>query len=509
MSHAPFLTRIEDSLLYVSSAVGRQDMLGLLEDVVLEVVVTDEQPEAADLMVSLASRLYPRIVITGDRAQVQKLETTAHEINPEIELGRGEGNTLSVAVGRPLSDGISIGVSGGVIGSSIASEADGHPVAQGAAACVVMGQAFARVFAKALPGPVGLPERWGLLPEELVEVRPAVDLSLIGAGALGQAFLWALRRSVSQGKIVVVDHEVVALSNLQRYVLSSMNDVDRPKVEVAHGFLQGAGIRCDPIARRWEDVFAEEGHCRVGLTVLALDSAADRVTVQAGLPRVIVNGWTQQTDVGVSVHDSFGAGPCVSCLYPPTRGAHPYERIAQALNLNAYKVLAYVESGTPISEPLDPNHVAAFAAPPAPKVIPSDIAAVSLLSDLAARVPEEVLIRWSGSTVSQLYSEGFCGGALLQYAADATAVGHVPLAHQSALGGMMMMASVLKQVAGVPQPTETRIDLLGPGVPFDPPVARRESCLCADEIYRDHFIEKWANTDGSEQRNKGATSLRG
>src|SRR6266403_734495 len=47
--------------------------------------------------------------------------------------------------------------------------------------------------------------------------------------------------------------------------------------------------------------------------LVALDTAADRRSVQASLPKWIANSWTQPGDLGLSVHGQFdGPGACLS-----------------------------------------------------------------------------------------------------------------------------------------------------------------------------------------------------
>ncbi|MCR5876887.1 ThiF family adenylyltransferase [Phenylobacterium sp. J426] len=100
--------------------------------------------------------------------------------------------------------------------------------------------------------------------------------------------IWALARDPGPvGAVHLVDHEAVELTNLQRYVLSTQADVGRVKVEVARTALLAGASRLEPLTflTRWDDYVVGRGHPSFDRVVVGLDSAADRIAVQAALPR--------------------------------------------------------------------------------------------------------------------------------------------------------------------------------------------------------------------------------
>ncbi len=63
------------------------------------------------------------------------------------------------------------------------------------------------------------------------------NVTVVGAGNIGSQLLLALY-GLGLRRIVIIDHDVVELSNVQRQVVYSERDVGRPKVHVAVDFLR-------------------------------------------------------------------------------------------------------------------------------------------------------------------------------------------------------------------------------------------------------------------------------
>lgn len=140
---------------------------------------------------------------------------------------------------------------------------------------------------------------------------------IVGAGGLGSpAALYLAAAGV--GALIVVDPDVVDLSNLQRQVLYAESDLGRPKAEAAadrlaalnpHIFVAGYNGAFDAAT-------ADELVEGVDLVLDGTDNFSVRYEVNAACVRhgkPLVSGaigrWTGQ--VGV-----FGAAPCYRCLVP-------------------------------------------------------------------------------------------------------------------------------------------------------------------------------------------------
>ena len=199
-----------------------------------------------------------------------------------------------------------------------------------------------------------------------------------------------------EGVLRIVDHEVIDLGNLQRYVLAERDDEGKNKVDIVARYFNGK-VRAKAHALKFEDFVVSEGYSWARM-ILALDSARDHRAAQASLPQWIANAWTQPGDLGVSSHD-FLNGACVTCLYLPDHGVENEDAvIASALGvpnqLMQIRTLLHNSQGVP-RELLD-------------------------VISASRNIPIERLLPFEGRTVRQLYTEGFCGGAVIPLAMGVT-----------------------------------------------------------------------------------------
>jgi molybdopterin/thiamine biosynthesis adenylyltransferase len=145
----------------------------------------------------------------------------------------------------------------------------------------------------------------------------AAKVLMVGMGGLGApAALYLAAAGV--GRIGIVDPDTVALSNLQRQILYSGADIDRPKVEAAAGRLAGlnGNVAVEPIAARLTPDNAADLVRPYDLVLDGTDDFATRFAVNAAClaeAKPLVSGaigrWTGQ--VGV-----FSGRPCYRCLVP-------------------------------------------------------------------------------------------------------------------------------------------------------------------------------------------------
>jgi hypothetical protein len=451
-----------------------------------------------DLAVRLLARLYPRIaVIPIDRGaadHADRLEALAQAINPDIAITRdAEGVAVALLVGAspsPFScETFHLGSDGWRARLSrltpVGSGSSGNPVGAGAAACFGAANVFRRLFCDQL-------ERGG--PDDDIDLSmltfergaavaagPAgIDIGqsfLVGAGAIGNGFLWACANWAGlSGELHVVDHEEVDLSNLQRYVLATQEWIEKTKTAMAEAHLTSTDLAVVPHRATWQLFAAERGDWRFDRVAVALDSAGDRVAVQGSLPRWIANAWTQQTDLGVSRHQ-FGNGACLACLYMPAgRTKDRHVLVAEELGMPqaALEIRTLLQTGRPVDE-----------------------AFVRRVAE-ALEVAFEPLSPFVGQPVASFHQGTICGGLVMRLTdgkAKVRAV--VPMAFQSALAGIMLAAEVVRDAIGAVRPptTSTRIDLLRPlGTHLHDPKARDASgrCLCADQDFLAAHAAKYA-----------------
>ena len=105
---------------------------------------------------------------------------------------------------------------------------------------------------------------------------------------------------------------------------------------------------------------------------------------------------------------------------------------------------------------------------------------------------------FDGRTLRELYIEGLCGGTLVsldQLGRPRQEV-HVPIAHQSALAGVLLAGRLVAERLGlVPdQTTVTRINVMHTlGEDLAQPMQKdpRGICICQDPVYRAAYEGKW------------------
>lgn len=506
MALAPFFSRVNDAIRSVVDMPYDQ-LDQLLGQTVVAVSFGDDDSAAfasgAQLLVNLLARLYPQLELDGSEDLVAKCAALAQSVNPDIDLSPAQGRRLRVGFGTP-SDGdtaVSVAASGWTVyvDSEPATASSAVVFAHLAAACFAAAEVFRVAFCDVLgdsgrtgkqPGVFDL-ITGGATPSsgrtDLVSVE-LPPLHLAGVGAIGQAAVLALQATGANGAVTLVDHENVELSNLQRYVLSTVDDVGTSKVELAAAVLLSSGWRATAVPTIWG---ADQRSAPRQHTVLvALDNARDRLGVAAGLHRHVYNAWTQPADLGWSRHENFGIDPCLACLYYPDH-VRPSadEQTAVALRQHRLRILSYFATNQPVGLPLRAvSPVADMPAPPEAQ----EWLVVPLLADLIAAgiLSADVAPEWAGRTIGELYVDGICGGGLVRLGlGELSREVAVPLAHQSALAGVMLamqpfVAAIPELRSLRPTPVESRLDLLA-GLPqvVVRPRTRTPGCLCSDPSY--------------------------
>jgi hypothetical protein len=290
----------------------------------------------------------------------------------------------------------------------------------------------------------------------------------------------------------VIDRETVDSTNPQRYVLTTPADTGVSKVGVAERSFTaiGSALEVRPYALKWGHYLAGlDPPWNLDLVAVALDSAEDRIAVQAALPRRVLNAWTQAGDLGISRHDLLGDRACLACLYLPEPASRNEDQlVAEAIGLpeRLMEVRTLLYTGAPVGEETI-RHIAA-----------------------ALAVPEEPLLSYAGRPLRDFYSEAICGGVVLrlQGGGDRRGGTEVPMAFQSALAGVLLAVALVGEAAGLPAPVGTKvvIDLLRPlGQHLAVPVAKHPSgrCICQDQDFKAVFRRRHANAPEGDLWSRG------
>jgi hypothetical protein len=510
-----FLTRIHNATGPLLGGLAESELGKELEGSSLALEIGPEL--AADpgqragylLAANLGARLYPRLVLDAPEELAAEAEALARGINEGCEFGRAEGRTLTLSWrgGEASAERITLAAAGWNLGIDGAGPPSGPAAAPAAmaAAALGIGEAFRALFAERLPHGRTRPQPLALnllTFEEESQEAPLLDtvelgeVHLAGCGAIGQAFAATLRELPVEGRLIAVDHDRIDQGNLQRYLLSGGGDVGAAKPAVIAAALAGSGLEVEQVPSRWgEDPRTAPGRETL---VSALDSKRARIELQAGLPHRLFNAWTQPEDLGVSRHLAFGKDPCLACLAWPNR-ARPSEseRIAAALGEHELRVLGYLLAGVPVGQPLLGPIQGSLRLP-----VPEGAerwSERSLLEDLVERyqLPAEQIAPLAGLPVAALYRDAVCAGMLLSHRSAGDEEISVPLAHQSALAGIVLATWLFADSAPefrelLPASPQARYDVMRGGSQVWGLLRTREPrCICSDGDFLDAYSTLW------------------
>lgn len=470
-----------------------------------ESIDTPEGQTLSELLTRLLARLYPRLALLGPTKAAKNLAALAKEINPAIEITDSAQVGVSIgAVNSPFETTFYAGSSGWDALLSVTrhqSLGDSeNPFGAAVAACLAAANIFRRVFLADWRDHVDDRLRFSAWTLDRTD-RPtrarnkpwvlSSDAVLVGVGAVGNAALWVLARASIAGTLHLVDPQEIELSNVQRYVLASRADDGRSKVELGASW-HSQGLTFVPHHQELAEFLSTNGYAW-DYFLLGLDSARDRRSAQASLPRWIANAWTQPGDIGVSTHPRFGNdGACVACLYLPS-GPLQNEDELVAATLGVPQLQMDIRTLLYSGAPLQRSFLEAVAG--------------------AINKPIETLLQFEGRSIRNLYVEGFCGGAVIPISEAGRPPEdlHVPLAHQSALAGILLGATLVRSnLGGDPSTTSaTRINVLqAVGTHLAQPIraARDGRCLCDDPAYRDRHQSKFVKEKPRRRIAKAKTS---
>jgi hypothetical protein len=276
-----------------------------------------------------AVKLEKRIAVTSSSHEAAALAADVRQyIERSVALSKsGDPADLEILIGadpRIRSDVklfVSLSSAGISVGSAGPSHIDDcHPLLSAIAACYVAGFALCRVL--------GLETTH--CPDDVLTVRFAdlgvspgiletnVDLSdtvLVGAGAIGNAFLFSLRHVTVSGELTVADPKDVGGGNANRCVYFDESSHGPKAVELCRrAQLDFPKLTLTPYLGTFSDVVKERG--RVKRAIVAADSRRVRRSIQADLPFEVIDASTSGAEeivVYSRLQPTYGA--CLACVY--------------------------------------------------------------------------------------------------------------------------------------------------------------------------------------------------
>jgi molybdopterin/thiamine biosynthesis adenylyltransferase len=150
----------------------------------------------------------------------------------------------------------------------------------------------------------------------------AAHALVIGAGGLGSPAVLYLG-TAGVGRITVVDHDEVDLTNLQRQIAHDLSRLGLPKAESVRARVAAINpeVQLRALVRRADEALLDELVPQADVVLDCSDNFRTRHAVNAacvGHGRPLVSGAAIGWDAQVSVYDTRRAdAPCYACLFPP------------------------------------------------------------------------------------------------------------------------------------------------------------------------------------------------
>ncbi|MBI5256911.1 MAG: molybdopterin-synthase adenylyltransferase MoeB [Burkholderiales bacterium] len=145
---------------------------------------------------------------------------------------------------------------------------------------------------------------------------------VIGAGGLGSPVALYLG-TAGVGRITLVDHDTVDLTNLQRQIAHNLARVGRPKAESARDSIAAINpdVQVDAIIHRADAAWLDQAVAAADVVLDCSDNFATRHAVNAACvahAKPLVSGAAIGFDGQISVYDTRNPqAPCYACLFPP------------------------------------------------------------------------------------------------------------------------------------------------------------------------------------------------
>ena len=144
---------------------------------------------------------------------------------------------------------------------------------------------------------------------------------VIGAGGLGSPVVMYLG-TAGVGRITLVDHDTVDLTNLQRQIAHQLSRVGQPKAESARQTVAAINpdVQLRPVILRADAGWLDSAVQQADVVIDCSDNFQTRHAVNAACvahKKPLVSGAAIGFDGQVSVYDSGQAdAPCYACIFP-------------------------------------------------------------------------------------------------------------------------------------------------------------------------------------------------
>ena len=295
-------------------------------------------------------------------------------------------------------------------------------------------------------------------------------MTIIGAGALGESFLYNLASGKHKGNIQVIDDDEIEASNLNRLLFADKNTSGNKSSFVANS-LENTELTCHPYPESYEK-FASNG-TKVLETVISLvddrNQNSTRRNIQSDLPKSLYHLATGTETLSMTMlRVDFENGPCLGCLFPSEAPQNDYHaEIYEATGLSEERVKELL-NGSRISS--------------------SDI---KVIAEKNNRPIEELEFR-QGENLDTLLSK-ICGQMDIKTPSQTYngSVGFLSLAAGTVLAARVV-ADILS-IKGSSQLSYLQMSPISPDDQVSLPFVKSNYCsiLCSTPIMQSRYKEKW------------------
>ncbi len=159
----------------------------------------------------------------------------------------------------------------------------------------------------------------GIAGQELILSSQAL---IIGAGGLGSPVALYLG-SAGVGRITVVDHDRVDMTNLQRQIAHTMERVGQPKARSAQSAIGAINpdVQVTPIVARADAALLDTLVAQADVVLDCSDNFATRHAINSACVKhrkPLVSGAAIRFDGQICVYDPRDSHcPCYACVFPP------------------------------------------------------------------------------------------------------------------------------------------------------------------------------------------------
>lgn len=211
------------------------------------------------------------------------------------------------------------------------------------AAAVTMRVALGEQLPFDVPSPLTVNfNELGIQPEQLAAPLDIGRTHLAGAGAIGNAFLWAARHLNLQGELHIVDDDCVSSGNLNRQIWFSQSDIGLPKADrlTTHARPHFPRLVFVPHRCRLQEVTERSEGPWLRRLIVAVDSRRARRMLQNEFPGEVFDASTTDIrEVVIHHHRQVTANACLSCIYEPDIEEQSREQhIAEHLGVSVQEV---------------------------------------------------------------------------------------------------------------------------------------------------------------------------